>query len=76
MSSAEQTPEGRDPDRPSQGVTQSGRRRGRLLIPGVIIAVVVIVFAFMLLVSQCGGDSGSVYGLGPDVVGATAPSTV
>jgi len=64
MSSAPQTPEDRDPARPSPGISDSGRKRGRLLIPGVILAAVLLVFAFMLLVSQCGGDSGSVYGLG------------
>jgi hypothetical protein len=66
MSSADQTPEDRDPGRPSPGISDSGRKRGRLLIPGVIVAVVVIVFAFLLLVSRCGADSGQVYGSGPD----------
>jgi hypothetical protein len=67
MSSADPTPEGRDPGRPSPGISDSGRKRGRILIPGVIIAAILIVFAFILLVSQCGGDSGEVYGRGGDV---------
>jgi hypothetical protein len=76
MSSADQTPDGSDPGRPSHGVSDSGRRRGRWLIPGVIVAVVAFLVAFMLLVSQCGGGSGSVYGAGPDVVGGVSASAV
>jgi hypothetical protein len=67
MSSADESPESRDPGRPSPGISDSGRKRGRWLIPGVIVAVVLFLVAFMLLVSQCGGDSGEVYGLGTDI---------
>ena len=52
MSSA--APEPHDPHgaRPTGRPTESGRRRGRLLIPGVFIAAIVLIFLFILLVSQ------------------------
>jgi hypothetical protein len=66
MSSAADDPAGHDPDRPPANSTPAGRKRGRVLIPGVIIAAILIVFAFILLVSKCGGDAGEIYGRGAD----------
>jgi hypothetical protein len=60
-----QRPAGDQPGRPTGRPTPEGRRRGRLLIPGVVIAAIVIVFAIILLVSQCGTDEeGDIYGAG------------
>ena len=48
-----------DPHDPAAGAptgrsTESGRRRGRLLIPGVFLGVILLLVLFMLLVSQIG----------------------
>ncbi len=48
-----------DPHEPEAGPptgrsTESGRRRGRLLIPGIFLAAIVLIFLFILLVSQIG----------------------
>ena len=50
------TPDPHDPHagRPTGRSTDSGRRRGRLLIPAVFIAAIVLIFLFILLVSQIG----------------------
>jgi hypothetical protein len=56
-------PAGDESEQPTGRPTPAGRRRGRLIIPGAVIAAIVIVFVFILLVSQCGtGDDGSIYG--------------
>jgi len=48
------TPDPHDPaaGRPTGRSTEGGRRRGRLLIPAVFISVIVLIFLFILLVSQ------------------------
>lgn len=66
MSSADDTPAGREPDRPPADTPAPGRKRGRILIPGIIVAAILIVFAFILLVSQCGGDADEIYGRAAD----------
>jgi hypothetical protein len=43
-----------DPDRPTGRPTAAGRRRGRILIPAIFIAGIVLIFLFILLVSQIG----------------------
>ena len=47
-------PDPHDPTgaRPTGRSTESGRRRGRLLIPGIFIGAIVLIFLFILLVSQ------------------------
>ncbi len=52
MSSA--TPDPHDPQagRPTGRSTEGGRRRGRVLIPAVFLSVIVLIFLFILLVSQ------------------------
>jgi hypothetical protein len=57
-----------DRDRPER---PGGRRgRGRLILQSTVLAAVLLVFAFILLVSQCGTDDGSIYGSGE----GTAPA--
>jgi hypothetical protein len=76
MSSADHDPAGRDPGRPPADSPALGRKRGRIVISGVIVAAILIVFAFILLVSKCGGDAGEIYGRGADVApGAPTSST-
>ncbi len=41
-----------DADRPTGRSSESGRRRGRLLLPGIFVGVIVLIFLFILLVSQ------------------------
>lgn len=41
-----------DADRPTGQSTGEGRRRGRLLIPAVFVGAIVLIFLFILLVSQ------------------------
>jgi hypothetical protein len=41
-----------DADQPTGRPTESGRRRGRLLVPGIFVGVVLLIFLFILLVSQ------------------------
>ncbi|WP_158545883.1 hypothetical protein [Blastococcus sp. TF02A-30] len=43
-----------EPDHPTGMSSGAGRKRGRLLIPAVFIAVIVLVFLFIVLVSQIG----------------------
>ena len=52
MSSPAPDPHEPHADRPTGRSTESGRRRGRLLIPGIFIGVIVLIFLFILLVSQ------------------------
>ncbi|WP_155858938.1 hypothetical protein [Candidatus Blastococcus massiliensis] len=52
MSTAPQPPRDDDPDLAHGESTEAGRRRGRLLIPAVFIAGIVLIFLFILLVSQ------------------------
>jgi hypothetical protein len=49
-----QNPRDDDPDLAHAESTEAGRRRGRLLIPAVFIAGIVLVFLFILVVSQLG----------------------
>jgi hypothetical protein len=48
------TPDPHDPQagRPTGRSTEGGRRRGRVLIPAVFLSVIVLIFLFILLVSQ------------------------
>ena len=50
------TPDPHDPGagRPTGRPTESGRRRGRLLLPAVFLTIIVLIFLFILLVSQIG----------------------
>jgi hypothetical protein len=54
MSSA--TPDPHDPGTtpPTGRSTESGRRRGRLLIPAIFVGAILLIFLFILLVSQIG----------------------
>ena len=49
-------PDPHDPDGgpPTGRSTESGRRRGRFLIPGIFIGVILLLVLFMVLVSQIG----------------------
>lgn len=68
-------PAGEQPDRPSGRPTPTGRRVGRFGIPALVIGVFVFIFAFILLVSQCGtDDEGEVYDTGSGVVPVTVLS--
>ncbi len=51
-----------EPDKPTGRPTDAGRRRGRVLVPGVIVGVILFVFAFMLLVTRCGSSQDEVGG--------------
>ena len=55
MSSPAHVPQGAhddDPDQPTGRSTGPGRRRGRLLIPGVFVGVILLLILFMVLVAQ------------------------
>lgn len=54
MSSPARDPHDDDAGRPTGRPTESGRRRGRLLIPAVFVGVILLIFLFILLVSQIG----------------------
>ena len=54
MSSPERDPHDPDAARPTGRSTGSGRRGGRLLIPGIFIGVILLLVLFMVLVSQIG----------------------
>jgi hypothetical protein len=58
MSDAER-PAGDHPDRPTGRASPQGRRRGRLFIPLGILAAIVLVFAFIVLVSRCSPDANA-----------------
>jgi hypothetical protein len=63
-------------DRPPTGPGGAAPRRNRLLIAGVVLGAVVLVIAFMLLVSQCGtGDDSEIYGA-TSVAGTAGVSVV
>jgi hypothetical protein len=52
-----------DPDQPrptEPQSTQAGRRRGRVLVPGVILAVILGIFVVLLLVTRCGSSADDV----------------
>ncbi|MCW2740800.1 MAG: hypothetical protein JWR45_1222 [Blastococcus sp.] len=68
MSRADGRPGGREQGRTPSDRPDLGRKRGRIVISGVIAGAVLLVFAFMLLVSRCGGDGSEVYGAGVLVV--------
>ncbi|MGY1668722.1 hypothetical protein ACI79O_22830 [Geodermatophilus sp. SYSU D00696] len=66
MSQAARPP---DPQEPRRGMPPPRPRRGRAVFFGTFLALLVAVFAFILLVSQCGtGDDDEVYD--DDVEGA------
>jgi hypothetical protein len=77
MSTADEPPTGREgpenrPGRPTRSVKQT-----RALLIGVLVGGIVLVVAFMLLVSQCGtGNDGGIYGSGPGPAEAVAVSAV
>ena len=52
MSTPAHDPHDPHDDRPTGRSTESGRRRGRLLIPGIFVGLILLVFLFILLVSQ------------------------
>jgi hypothetical protein len=54
MSSPAPRPQDDESGRPSGRPTEGGRRRGRLLIPAIFVGVIVLIFLFILLVSQIG----------------------
>ena len=54
MSTPAPDPHDADAGRPTGRSTEGGRRRGRLLIPAVFVGVIVLIFLFILLVSQIG----------------------
>ena len=60
-----------DPRQDSRGQptgrgSEPAKGRARFLIPGGVVAGLVLLFAFILFVSRCGtgGDGGEVYGQG------------
>ena len=75
------TPSTPDPQDPRRGV-RSRPRRGRAVLLGTFAGLIVMVFAIILLVSQCGtGDDDEVYeddieGSALVVDGAPAPPSV
>ncbi len=53
----------RDPEQPGHSgrpSSEAGRRRGRMLIPGVVLGVILGIFAVLLLVTQCGSSADDV----------------
>ncbi len=64
-----------DPDRPPpDDRSTAGQKRSRLLIAAVVLGAVILVIAFMVLVSQCGsGNDSEIYGRGtpPPPVGSS-----
>jgi hypothetical protein len=60
-------------DRPPVRPSGKARTRTRAVIVGVTLGALVLVFGFMLLVSQCGtGDDSEIYGAGD--VAVTEPA--
>lgn len=49
-----QVPRDEEPVPPGPQSTEAGRRRARVLIPAAFIAAIVLVFLFIVLVSQIG----------------------
>ena len=78
MSQADHTP---DPDDPHRGM-HPRPKRGRALLLGTFLGLIVLVFLFMTLVSQCSpGDDGEAseddpQGIAVVVDDPAAPSTV
>jgi hypothetical protein len=60
MSEAAPTSDPHQPGRTGRQSTDGGRRRGRLLIPGVVLAVILGIFAVLLLVTRCGSGADEV----------------
>ncbi len=61
MSTTDGAPDRNQPgDRPG-GPTEAGRRRGRILVPAIIVGIILAIFAFILLVSQLGADDEEIY---------------
>jgi hypothetical protein len=54
MSSPAPDPHDADAGRPTGRSTEGGRKGGRLLIPAVFVGVILLIFLFILLVSQLG----------------------
>ncbi|MFD2094055.1 hypothetical protein [Blastococcus deserti] len=54
MSTTDGTPDRDQPRDRQGGPTEAGRRRGRILIPAIIVGIILVIFAFILLVSQIG----------------------
>ncbi len=54
MSTNDGTPDRDQPSDHQSGPTEAGRRRGRVLIPAIIVGGILAIFAFILLVSQIG----------------------
>ena len=52
MSSPATDPHDPEAGPPTGRSTEGGRRRGRLLIPAVFVSVILLIFLFILLVSQ------------------------
>jgi len=71
MSTADKPPPARrDPENRPVRPTRSPRQMRALLV-GVLVGGIVLVVAFMLLVSQCGtSEAGGIYGAGPVAVSA------
>ena len=71
MSTADQPPPGRrDPENRPARPTRSPNQT-RALIVGTVVGGIVLVVAFMLIVSQCGtGADGQIYGAGQVAVSA------
>lgn len=57
MSQAAPPPDGHDPERPRVGANP---RRGRAVVIGTIVGVIVAIFAVLLLVTQCGSSADDV----------------
>lgn len=73
-----QDPNRRDERERPAGASNAGRRAGRKFIPLAFVAGIVVVFLFMILVSQCGtSDDGEIYGSGAptDAPAATLVAT-
>ncbi|MGY1802413.1 hypothetical protein ACI78T_03930 [Blastococcus sp. SYSU D00922] len=70
MSQAAPPPDGDDTQRPRVGANP---RRGRAVVIGTIVGVIVAIFAVLLLVTQCGSSADDVsqapVGTSADVAG-------
>ena len=60
MSQAAPSSDPGDPRRSGQRPTEAGRRRSRALVLGLIAAVIVGIFAVLLLITQCGSNADDV----------------
>ena len=59
MSAASQTPGPEGRDRPTGRPTEKGRRRGRWLIPAILLAILALIIIVMLTLSQRGTEDES-----------------